>query len=253
MRNMPSQVVCGMRNGTGRPSMRAKACLQVATVVLVAACGPSSGADDVQPATPLSAARPTGTSTTVPLPGTEVASTEPSAATQPTSPPGIPEPTELPPIYGYGDFSEIPLLSVKYRDVAEAVARCLNDNGFAVELNEYGNGWRPPDGFPPAQLPLLLGTSQACEEGLRLPEPRPLSDAELWILYSWIVETSSCLESRGIEISEPPSFDTFSSEFESEAQWSPYREIPRLSGDALVELHSDCPAAVPTGYTPPSR
>lgn len=123
-------------------------------------------------------------------------------------------------------------------ELAAHMESCLAAAGFEVEVM--------PDGgimmtYPNDQDEAASAARQGCLEGFPEydPDPPAPTNEQLRELYSALLETKTCLEGRGIVVSDAPASDVF---VENPASWHPYESVPKdLPIDSWYELNDECP------------
>jgi len=152
------------------------------------------------------------------------------------------EPLLFEPITGYGDFSGVDRFDVNTYEMARLLVECVNDQGFAVTLDPDGGiGYAS---VPAEQNQLAFSVDLACEAGLHLPPPQPLSPEQLEKMYAYMVALAGCVEDQGYSVGDPPSLDTF---IDSQGYWNPYFDLPD-SALMNLDLIRACPQNPVGGY-----
>ncbi len=208
--------------------------LLVAVMTATSACAQAA----VPPPPTSSSSEPTTISTSSApssTPSTAPATTDPRAAT----PPSVYTTPSIPPIEGYGDFSQIPYTEIDWTEVNTLVVRCLQDNGVPARLIPPGDGFEIPM-LPEPQATAADSLADACMEGLRIPPYQQYSAEELAVLYDELLETKACLEEHGYDIDPPPSKQTFVESYYTDP-WNPYVSLPDVSPAEWDKLQEDCP------------
>lgn len=75
----------------------------------------------------------------------------------------------MPPITGYGDFSDADIIDLDYYLIAELIIQCANDHGIPVALAPEGDGIAFDD-VPPGQSRQASEIVAGCTIGLNLPQ-----------------------------------------------------------------------------------
>lgn len=139
------------------------------------------------------------------------------------------------PIEGYGDFSGLDRFDVDTYEATRLIVACANDHGFAVTIDPDGG-----IGFAsvtPEQNQLAFAIELACEHGLHVRKPAPLTMEQLEKMYAYMVALAGCLEAQGYSVADPPSLDAY---IDSQGDWNPYDGLS-LGLDAWVPLNRTCP------------
>lgn len=127
------------------------------------------------------------------------------------------------------------------------MATCLSDRGIAMEVNERGDGIRPPPGRGSSSLDraAFRESYELCEEqeGAHPPMPPPPPEEDVLVYYDRQLETVACLEDLGHHPDPPPSrevyVETYLASFSGGgAPWSPY---DGLVPDAMFDGMAACP------------
>lgn len=109
------------------------------------------------------------------------------------------------------------------RSNAEVRLACMADQGFPSTVDEWGQEGIP---FELGHEDDLARADYVCAAMYPVEEKylRPFSLHQLRLLYDWRVEqTVPCLRADGVEVPEPPSFETFVGEYAATGyrHWSP--------------------------------
>lgn len=151
---------------------------------------------------------------------------------------------EIEPITGYGDYSDVDFLLLDATEVTADIARCMNDQGLAVRASGNSLSF---ERVPQEQLDRAEDVASACEAGLQLPQPRELTRDEFELRYERQLAVAECLDTIGLPTSEPPSLDTWISDYAT-GPWHAYEALPRDPG-ALSQATTQCPEHPPGGYS----
>jgi hypothetical protein len=128
----------------------------------------------------------------------------------------------------------------------EVVAACLREQGIPAEVDEYG--WN---------VNIPIGQEQEYDLAIFVCEVRfplspslsqPFTEEELRYIYRYFVEQlRPCLQGRGYEIGEPPSFEQFRETWwtDDTPPWSPYRDLIEHDADAFEATQEACPPTPP--------
>ena len=152
------------------------------------------------------------------------------------------DPLLFEPIEGYGDFSDVDRFDVDTYETTRLVVACVNDHGFAVTLDPDGGV-----GFGSVaseQNQLAFAVVLACEHGLDIRGPAPLSTVQLEKMYAYMVALAGCLEAQGYSVADPPSLDAY---MDSQGNWNPYDGLS-VGLDDWVALNRACPQNPVGGY-----
>ncbi len=152
----------------------------------------------------------------------------------------------IPPIGGYGDFSDVEYWNVDWYEVTRLEVACLNDNGYPVTLIPPGDGISY-SAVPPEQSLEANEVSKACREGLRLPQPVPPTHEQISEAYDWALETASCLEKEGFSIPAPPTREVFIDSYFVDP-WVPFAYADPANTLSPIEwsvLNAKCPQGRP--------
>jgi len=155
-------------------------------------------------------------------------------------------PISVPPIGGYGDFSQGDPFEVDSFEVNRLLSRCMNDHGFAVTLHGDGLGIHWAD-IPSEQNELAAAVSISCLEGLQVPD---LASSVLTLdqyaeVYAYRTELAECVRGEGYQVPDPPSLDLF---VEEQGRWSPYDAVGVLAGSDWDRLNQTCPQEPVGGF-----
>jgi hypothetical protein len=162
----------------------------------------------------------------------------------------VPTSTTAPaPITGYGDFSGFGPFEIDRYHTTELLVRCIQDQGFAVEVIPPGDGISFA-AVPVDQNQAAVDAAEACEAGLGLPEltAADYTDEIRELMYKYQLALRQCLISAGYDIPEPPSRDSFVDNFFNDP-WNAYTSVP---GSDLTDTGPDsisyrCPQSPPGG------
>lgn len=127
-----------------------------------------------------------------------------------------------------------------------ALATCLTDAGWKAEVES--DGGLSVDSVTAEQREAFIEEKERCQTSLGTPpQERPLTDMEIGRIYDYYVdELTACVVRLGYSVSEPPSRESFVSDYYSaDAElWSPY-DAPANSLDVSEEewlrLNDECP------------
>ena len=148
------------------------------------------------------------------------------------------------PIDGYGDFSNTDLFEVDPTEIVSAQARCVQDQGFPVEVDASESGFSF-ERVPPEQNQIAFAVAIACKEGLNLPPPSTPTVAQREEQLAYLTLVVSCLRELGFAVEDPPSLDEF---IELDGAWSPYDALPPLGPAEFDRVDRSCPQWPPGGY-----
>ncbi len=115
---------------------------------------------------------------------------------------------------------------------------CLAAKGFAAEAAPGGGIYMS---YPNDQEEAATAARQACLESFPDydPEPPVPTEADLRALLSALIETKSCLEAQGFEVSDPPTADAF---VQNPGMWHPYMSLPEfMPMETRNKLNEICP------------
>ncbi len=116
---------------------------------------------------------------------------------------------DVTPITGYGDFSDVDYFLIDWVEVTQRVVQCANDQGFPVEVIPPGDGISFQS-VPRQQNQAAAAAVEACEAGLNLPPPEPMSEEMIGAFFLLLLDVEQCLEEEfGYDIPDAPSLDTF--------------------------------------------
>jgi hypothetical protein len=153
------------------------------------------------------------------------------------------------PITGYGDFSGFGPFEIDRYYTTELLVRCIQDQGFAVEVIPPGDGISFA-AVPVDQNQAAVDAAEACEAGLGLPE---LTAADYTVeirelMYEYQLALRQCLISAGYDIPEPPSRDYFVDSFFNNP-WNAYTSVPGsdLTDTGPGSISYRCPQSPPGG------
>ena len=238
----------GRSDAGGITPVSGSSALTVCLVFLLVACASDQPKVGVEPAGP-SAVVSTVPGSTEP-PGDDVSSSPVGGLTVGTWPPGDPRaqltPISVPPIGGYGDFSQGDPFEVDSYEINRLLSRCMNDHGFAVTLRGDGLGTRWED-IPPEQNQLATAVSIACLEGLNVPDlaSSALTQDQYTEVYAYRTELAECVRGQGYQVPDPPSLDVF---VEEQGRWSPYDAVGVSAGSDGDRLNQTCPQEPVGGF-----
>jgi hypothetical protein len=136
----------------------------------------------------------------------------------------------LPPITGYGDYSDVDFYDLDVFEVTEAEVACLHDHGFPVTIIPPGDGISF-QGISPEQNGEAAATLEACMAGLNLPPYHPPSREVMERQYQQVLELAECLRQEGYDIPQAPSEETWIESW-STGTWSPYNDLALPTGQA---------------------
>ncbi|MDR2620344.1 MAG: hypothetical protein LBC29_04420 [Propionibacteriaceae bacterium] len=137
----------------------------------------------------------------------------------------------------------------------EAWRACMVEAGWDVSVSSDG-GMTPPRDLPYEQMDAYQMASYICLASYPIDARTQQHSAEqVKIRYDYLVETQKpCLESYGIQVSEPPSWETYRAGWVSDGHgglspdgagnWSPY-EFVHVSEDLWNTLNENCPQSPP--------
>lgn len=149
----------------------------------------------------------------------------------------------------YGDFSDLSPLEVDTFEATRLLVRCMNDQGFEVEVIPPGDGISY-QAVPQEQNVAAQEAEERCRDGLGLREvtAADYTDEVRSHIYDYQVALRECLVGAGYEIPDPPSRDIFVESYLTDP-WIPYSWVP---GGDLDPYRSDsilyrCPQYPPGG------
>ncbi|USQ78890.1 hypothetical protein [Ornithinimicrobium faecis] len=123
---------------------------------------------------------------------------------------------------------------------------CLADQGFEVEL-PAGGGFDIQ--LPNDQVPSFRLAHYECEGTFPVHElyRRESGPEEQRREYQWLTEVLvPCLSEEGIDVSDPPTLESFQSSYERPQRWHPVNELLESMGPARVsDLSQTCPLDPP--------
>jgi hypothetical protein len=147
---------------------------------------------------------------------------------------------EVVPITGYGDFSDVDYFLIDWVEVNQLVVQCANDQGFPVEVIPPGDGISFQS-VPRQQNQAAAAAVEACEAGLNLPPPEPMSEEMIGAFFLLLLDVERCLEEEfGYDIPDAPSLDTFVESWAT-GPWHPYLYLDPFSPSRLAEVEEVCP------------
>lgn len=153
--------------------------------------------------------------------------------------------TSIPPISGYGDFSEQTYFEIDWLHVTELVIRCMNDQGIPATLTPDGAGISA-EKIPPDQNQIGFETMNACMEGLSLPPQEEANPDQLAEIYQYNLALKVCLEAEGYDVPEPPSLEVYIDTYLTDP-WYAYENVNSL-GPEGVAIEALCPQQPVGGY-----
>ena len=122
------------------------------------------------------------------------------------------------------------------------VSECLRDAGYEIEMIGDGRlGYQLIGEFSPEQYDAYLEQNDVCIEEHPFPGLSVLSPEEWERLYVATVRQADCFEQRGVQVSEPPSMQTWVDSMG--AAWSPMADLPdALDLSEEIALMTACPS-----------
>lgn len=157
--------------------------------------------------------------------------------------------TETGSITGYGDFSGLGPFEIDRYATTELMVRCIQDQGFAVEVIPPGDGISFA-AVPVDQNQVAVQAAEACRAGLGLSEPTTAdyTNEVRELIYEYQLALRQCLIAEGYGIPEPPSRDYFVDNFFNDP-WVAYAWVPEsdLMGAGPDSISYNCPQSPPGG------
>ncbi len=145
---------------------------------------------------------------------------------------------EVTPIIGYGDFSGVDYEDIDWVEVVALVVRCVNDQGFPVEVMPPGDGISF-EKVPRDQNAAAGDAVYACRAGLSLPEPSPVTDERIAEVYEQLLDVEKCIEREfAIDVPDAPSLEVFIETWRQASPWHPYLYV---SPTRFGEVEARCP------------
>lgn len=169
-------------------------------------------------------------------------STESSANTSSSSgslPPGVPatyyeDMAAVARDFGITDPPDVaPVRAISLSESAQVTADCLTGQGFPSRVEDGSTVLE----FDTAQREAARLAQYVCLSRYPTHETytRPLSETQQRVFYDWMVEeTLPCMQDLGYPAPEPPSFETFSADYERGELWFPDTELTSLADDMNV-------------------
>ena len=147
--------------------------------------------------------------------------------------------------------AEVPTVArVRYVDLTEwavAMAECLTEAGFASE-EEDGSLL---SAAPPGQEQPFAVATYTCT--IKYPiDPRvniPLNEDQIRYLYEYYTRVlTPCVEAEGYEVPDPPSQQTYQTQYGQPGSWNPYELVAEAttSDEEWQRINKLCPQ-VPSG------
>ncbi len=149
---------------------------------------------------------------------------------------------QVPPITGYGDFTDVPFEDIDFREVEALLLECVNARGFDAALSRpMGNGLTPLDdsAIPTEDNAEANETIARCLVGLNLPDRPEHTQAQRQEWYETNVELHACLVDLGYEIDAAPPFDDWILQ-PSDTRWDPVLLMPILFPSKATEALDAC-------------
>ncbi len=125
---------------------------------------------------------------------------------------------------------------------------CLDRQGWDYVINADGGIDVP---IPQDVLDRLMVDVEACRAAMGLSStPAPDTDESLRGFYAMLIDTWQCLRAHGVQMSEPPSEDTFVDDYQRAGEgsdtvsgWHPYDDdgIYAIPADERARVLSECP------------
>lgn len=125
----------------------------------------------------------------------------------------------------------------------EAIASCLQDAGY-TDANADDDGGIAygtiPDGQESAQAITLYTCYAKYPIDAKYTQPATESQIE-YIYYYWQHDLTPCLEAEGLEVSDPPSWNSFQETFGTRAMWDPYEALANeQDASAVAAITKKC-------------
>lgn len=122
------------------------------------------------------------------------------------------------------------------QDLDAKMNACMADKGWdAIEQSDGSFSFETTD----EQSELFLEASSACLELIGANLEPVKSDDEWRAIYESLVEVHECLNTQGLELPAPPSFQAWQ---DIKRNWGPYGDVPIEDiEERLSELEGACP------------
>lgn len=122
------------------------------------------------------------------------------------------------------------------QDLDVKMNACMAEQGWdAVEQADGSFNFETTD----EQTELFLEASSACLELIGANLEPVKSDDEWRAIYESLVEVHECLNTQGLDLPAPPSFQAWQ---DMERNWGPYGDVPiEVIEERLSELEGACP------------
>lgn len=128
-------------------------------------------------------------------------------------------------------------------DIANLMVSCLQEAGWPAELVDGGFTIVDDPRTDIEQQQAVESCLATLRENGVLPSVEPLTEEQLKDRYEYLVAMRECLLDEGYALPAPPSLVSFVDSFGN--NWTPFAQLPDVSGGELDRLNEVCPQAGP--------